>query len=74
MDQKFRSQISNLLHYHSANAPFCFREKHYIENQKQKQARKLQIQTKKTVQMDGYKSGLSIFCFIWHFTTNDCKC
>ena len=22
MDQKFRSQISNLLHYHSANAPF----------------------------------------------------
>ena len=46
MDQKFRSQISNLLHYHSANAPFCFREKHYIENQKQKQARKLQIQTK----------------------------
>ena len=21
MDQKFRSQISNLLHYHSANAP-----------------------------------------------------
>lgn len=29
MDQKFRSQISNLLHYHSANAP-C--RGYYIEN------------------------------------------
>ena len=23
MDRKIRSQISNLLHYHSANAPWC---------------------------------------------------
>ena len=37
MDRKTRSQISNLLHYHSANAP-C--RGYYIETQKQMQAGK----------------------------------
>lgn len=37
MDRKTRSQISNLLHYHSANAP-C--RGHYIETPKQMQVGK----------------------------------
>ncbi len=37
MDRKFRSQISNLLHYHSANAPRgC--DWHYIESPNELQA------------------------------------